>query len=193
MKKAFTLSEMLVCISIMAVLVVLFLSTTRAKPNSNMVMFRKAYNITSTNVYEILQSAAYYETGLLSELTKTSEKVEDEYPSGVTKFCKIFASFVNTAGDVNCGKTKTKPSFITLDGITWWLPPKTTEGLFKSSKKEIITVDVNGTNNPPNCKEGDANCDNPDIFDIEINRYGKISIPGTIAQQYLQNTRKISK
>ena len=85
MKKAFTLSEMLVCISIMAVLVVLFLSTTHAKPNSTMVMFRKAYNITSTNVYEMLQSAAYYETGLLSELTKTSEKVENEYPQGTLK------------------------------------------------------------------------------------------------------------
>lgn len=190
MKKAFTLSEMLVCISIMAVLVVLFLSTTRAKPNSNMVMFRKAYNITSTNVYEILQSAAYYETGLLSELAKTSEKVEDEYPQGDSKFCKIFASFINTAGDIDCSKGSS-PSFTTLDGIAWYLPPKTTSGKFTG--KEKITVDVNGTENLPNCKEGDANCDNPDIFDIEINKYGKISIPGTIAQQYLQNTRKISK
>ncbi len=191
MKKAFTLSEMLVCISIMAVLVVLFLSTTHAKPNSNMVMFRKAYNITSTNVYEMLQSAAYYETGILKDTQKTSEKVEDEYPQGIKKFCKIFASFVNTTGDINCGKTKTKPSFVTLDGITWWLPPKTTPGTFQNP--EIITIDVNGTDNLPNCKEGDNNCDNPDIFDIEINRHGKISIPGTIAQQYLQNTRKISK
>ncbi len=191
MKKAFTLSEMLVCISIMAVLVVLFLSTTHAKPNSTMVMFRKAYNITSTNVYEMLQSAAYYETGLLSELTKTSEKVENEYPQGTQKFCKVFASFVNTAEEVNCKKNDKSPTFTTLDGIAWYLPPKTTSGKFTG--KEKITVDVNGIENLPNCKEGDTNCDNPDIFDIEINKYGKISIPGTIAQQYLQNTRKISK
>ena len=54
MKKAFTLSEMMVCLTVMAALVALFLSTIRVKPNSNMVMFRKAYNITSTTIYEIL-------------------------------------------------------------------------------------------------------------------------------------------
>ena len=53
MKKAFTLSEMMVCLTVMAALVALFLSTIKVKPNSNMVMFRKAYNITSTTIYEI--------------------------------------------------------------------------------------------------------------------------------------------
>lgn len=190
MKKAFTLGEMLVCITIMAVLVLLFLSGTRAKPNSNMVMFRKAYNITSTNIYEMLQSAAYYETGLLSELTKTTEKVDNTYPQGTQKFCKVFASFINTAGNVNCSKGSS-PSFTTLDGIAWYLPPKTTSGTFSGT--ETITVDVNGVDNPPNCKEGDSDCKTPDTFDIEINNIGKISIKGKIAQQYLQNTRKISK
>lgn len=191
MKKAFTLSEMLVCISIIAVLVVLFLSATRAKPNSNMVMFRKAYNITSTNVYEMLQSAAYYENGLLSNRDKTTTKVENEYPEGNQKFCKVFASYVNTAGDVDCSASKSTPSFSTLDGIAWFLPPKTTPGTFGG--KETITVDVNGIDNLPNCKDGDANCENPDKFDIEVAETGKLYISGEIAQQYLQNTRKIAK
>ena len=47
MKKAFTISEMMVCLAIMAALAALFLSAIRVKPNSNMVMFRKAYNVTS--------------------------------------------------------------------------------------------------------------------------------------------------
>ncbi|MDE6138691.1 MAG: prepilin-type N-terminal cleavage/methylation domain-containing protein, partial [Candidatus Gastranaerophilales bacterium] len=160
MKKAFTLSEMLICITIMAALVVLFLSTTHAKPNSNMVMFRKAYNITSTNVYEMLQTAAYYETGLLNDLAKTSEKIEDEYPQGSQKFCKIFASFLNTAGDVDCSKGGKTPTFTTLDGITWYLPPKTTSGNFSGT--ETITVDVNGAENPPNCKAVSSECKTPD-------------------------------
>lgn len=191
MKKAFTLSEMLVCISIMAVLVVLFLSAVRAKPNSNMVMFRKAYNITSNNIYEMLQSAIYYETGFLNNLQPTSQQVEGEYPSGQTKFCKIFANYVNTAGEPKCSGSKTEPSFSTLDGIDWYLPPKTTSGSF--SNKEIIRVDVNGAQNPPNCKEGDSNCDAPDIFEIKVSNVGKIYIDDDIAKKYLQNVRNISK
>ncbi len=191
MKKAFTLSEMLVCIAIMASLVVLFLSTIKAKPNSSMVMFRKAYNITSNNIFEMLQSASYYENGLLSNLAPTDQKFEGKRPSGITKFCKVFASYVNTAGDVKCDINKSVPSFTTLDGIAWWLPPKTTIGSFAG--REIIRVDVNGVDNLPNCKDGDANCKEPDIFEIEVADTGKISIKGKIAIQYLQNTRKISR
>lgn len=175
----------------MAVLVLLFLSTTRAKPNSEMVMFRKAYNITSTNVYEMMQSATYYESGLLSNTDKTTQKVEGEFPQGNQKFCKIFASYLNTAEAPNCSSGGSEPTFTTLDGIDWYLPPKTTSGTFAG--KEKITVDVNGKNNKPNCKEGDSDCKNPDIFDIEISETGKIYISGDIAKQYLQNTRKISK
>ena len=192
MKKAFTLSEMLVCLTIIGALIAIFLSTIRVKPNSNMVMFRKAYNITSNTLYEILQNAAYYETGLLNDTSATSEKVENEKPSGEQKFCKIFASYVNTAGEVNCKKNPdNSPSFETLDGMSWYLPPKTTSGKF--SGIETIKIDVNGSNNPPNCKEGDSDCKNPDIFEIQIYTSGKISIPGEIAKQYLQNTKRISK
>ncbi len=191
MKKAFTLSEMLVCIAIMAALVTLFLSTIKAKPNSNMVMFRKAYNITANAVYEMLQSAAFYENGLLSNLDKTSQSVEGENPSGKSKFCKIFASYLNTAGNVNCNSGNKNESFSTLDGITWYLPPATTSGTFSS--KETVKVDVNGSSNPPNCKDGDANCKTPDIFEIQISDIGKMYVTGEYAKKYLQNTRNIAK
>ena len=90
MKKAFTLSEMMVCLTVMAALVALFLSTIRVKPNSNMVMFRKAYNITSTTIYEILQNSVYYESGSFAVLQPTSETINGERPSGKTKFCKVY-------------------------------------------------------------------------------------------------------
>ena len=190
MKKAFTLSEMLICIAIMAVLVVLFLSSIRAKPNSNMVMFRKAYNITSSNVYEMLQSAIFYETGYLNNLQPTSQQIEGAYPSGQTKFCKVFANYVNTAGEPDCTSNKSKPSFSTLDGIDWYLPPKTTSGNF--SGKEIVRVDVNGSQ-PPNCTAGSADCEQPDTFEIKISNVGKIYIDDDTAKKYLQNVRNVSK
>lgn len=190
MKKAFTLSEMLVCLAIIAAIVVIFLTAISAKPNSNMVMFRKAYNITSSNVYEMLQTAIYYETGLLSNTNPTSQKIEGERPSGTSKFCKVFASLVNTAGEADCSKGS-GVSFSTLDGIDWYLPPKTTPGTFAG--KEIVRVDVNGNENKPNCKEGDAGCEYPDIFEIEISDIGKIYIQQDIAKKYLRSTRNISK
>ena len=125
MKKAFTLSEMMVCLTVMAALVALFLSTIRVKPNSNMVMFRKAYNITSTTIYEILQNSVYYESGSFAVLQPTSETINGERPSGKTKFCKVFANFINTADEPNCSAGSGE-SFSTMDGITWYLPPKTT-------------------------------------------------------------------
>ena len=45
MKKAFTLSEMLICLAVIAVIIGIFYLTIRIKPNSNdILMFRKAYN-----------------------------------------------------------------------------------------------------------------------------------------------------
>lgn len=47
-----------------------------------MVMFRKAYNITSTTIYEILQNSVYYESGSFAVLQPTSETINGERPSG---------------------------------------------------------------------------------------------------------------
>ena len=191
MKKAFTLSEILVSLAVISAILLILFSVLRVKPNSNMVLFRKAYNIASNTIFDMLQTGAYYESGSLANVSATPQKIEGENPAGASKFCKVFASFVNTAGDVNCDKTSSNPSFSTLDGIDWYLPPKTTAGTFAS--KEKIKVDVNGKVNIPNCEEGTPNCENPDIFVIEVSETGKISIPGEIAKQYLQNAKKISK
>lgn len=191
MKKGFTLSEMLVCLAVITAITVMLFSVIRAKPNSSMVMFRKAYNITSTTLYEIFQSSTYYESGSLKVLDPTSEVINNERPSGVTKFCKVFGYFVNTIDIPSCEKSSAGPSFTTLDGIDWYLPPKTTPGTF--SGEEIIRVDVNGANNLPNCKDGDNECDDPDIFEINVVESGKLFIRGSIAKQYLQNSRKFSK
>ena len=187
MKKAFTLAEMLVCLALISAVVVIFLSTIKARPNSNMVMFRKAYNITSNSVYEMLQSAVNYETGDLKEDANkpTEKKINNEYPKGDTKFCKVFAYYVNTGTEPNCSGNG--PHFTTLDGIDWYMPM----GTF-SSGKETIRVDVNGKDNLPNCAPSDS-CPNPDIFEIVIDNEGKLSVPNEVARSYLQTTKKISK
>jgi hypothetical protein len=165
----------------------LFMSVIRVKPNVNMVMLRKAYNTTSNLVYEMLQTATYYQSGALNDLQPTSQKIDNQTPNGTTKFCKIFVSFLNTAEDANCSATK-EPSFSTLDGITWYIPPSTFP-----ERGNTIKVDVNGVKNLPNCKESDDGCKTPDTFEFTILPSGKITIDSEIAKAYLQNTKKISK
>lgn len=103
-KKAFTLDEALICIGVMGAIAALILLTIRIKPNANMVLFRKAYNTVSNTVAEMLETPAYYSSGLLSETTQTMQKVAGEYPNGEQKFCKIFASYINVSGSVDCSK-----------------------------------------------------------------------------------------
>lgn len=191
MKKAFTLMELVVCLGIIGVLSIMMLSAMRARPNTNSVMYRKAYNTTTNIVYEMLQSSVWYDAGELSNLSETLEKINEEAPQGKSKFCKIFASYLNTTNEVDCSSNNAdKPSFSTADGLDWFLPPKTTTGDFTSD--ETITVDVNGIENLPNCKESES-CQNPDIFDIQVTNIGKIIIVGDIAKGYMRNVRNITK
>lgn len=191
---AFTLAEMLVCITVISAIIVIFLSSVRAKPNSNMVMFRKAYNITSNAVYDMLQTDMYYEGGILNNTGPTDVSIEGEKPSGATKFCKVFASYLNTTGTIACDSNTSVPSFTTLDGIEWYLPPKT-GGSGKFTSTEKIKVDVNGKDNLPNCEDiPHSTCKEPDIFYIHIAETGKLSVyPGTKTMEYLQNSKRISK
>ena len=188
MKKAFTLAEMLVCLALISAVVVIFLSTIKARPNSNMVMFRKAYNIASNSVYEMMQSPVNYPTGKLSNTAKTEIPIDDEYPSGKSKFCKVFAHYVNNGQENPPCLDNGEPHFTTMDGIDWYMPITTS-----FSSGATIKVDVNGKDNLPNCKPDDAGCSNPDIFEIRIDDDGKLSVPNDIARSYLQNSRRISK
>ena len=187
MKKAFTLAEMLVCLALISAVVVIFISTIKARPNSNMVMFRKAYNIASNSVYEMMQSPVNYSTGELTNTAPTEVTYDDEKPSGTSKFCKVFAHYVNT-GEYQPACSGDGPHFTTMDGIDWYMPITNFAG-----GSATIKVDVNGRDNLPNCKPDDAGCTNPDIFEIRIDKEGKLSVPNDIARSYLQNSRKISK
>lgn len=196
MKKAFTLSEMLVCIAIMGVLVSIMMTCLKAKPNTNMVMFRKAYNITANVVQEMMNSTSYYFSEELSDLGTTEVFIEGEKIDGATKFCRIFASLVNTVETQHCAAGTSGPSFTTTDGIDWYLPPKSgTPGTWAG--QEYIQVDVNGSSTAPNCALNTsgyeaASCRNPDKFNIYISKEAKLSVRGTAAE-YLKTSQRISR
>ena len=186
MKKAFTVAETLITLGIIGVIATLLLSTiVRQKPNAEMINFRKAYNLTTKIVYDMMQSSALYASPSFSDTSQTTVEVGGSRPSGNAKFCLIFASYLNTKGSINC-TSNADPTFTTLDGMKWKLP------ISNFSSQQTIMVDVNG-NKKPNCEYNSNSCKEPDQFKIGINKEGKISITDTKALEYLEDYKQIVK
>ncbi len=135
-----------------------------------------------------------------------------------SKFCSLFARKVNTIGELVrnsdgiidvCSEnpsnnvkhepagngTYTKPTFVTTDGISWYIPytdfPSTTttsEGGTSTTPYDArIAVDVNGEDGP-NCWHDQTDCSKPDIFYIHVMGDGKMYVKGELERKYLGTT-----
>ena len=143
LKNGFTIAEMLVCFTVIGLLASMLIpSIIYNKPNKNMAMFRKSYQLTERVVSEMIMddetfpgegdgavSLAYYDT--------TPTRLE----ANTGKFfCETFAKKLNVNGEIRCdeearGKVITdsgsngqpieegKESFTTNDGIHWYITP----------------------------------------------------------------------
>ena len=126
-----------------------------------------------------------------------------------SKFCKLFGRKVNITGEKEqlngppppyCDASHSKPkatgiagtpgayknpSFVTTDGIAWYMPnskfDKTT-----GTTAEIIYVDVNNKTEP-NCMYKKGTCDKPDIFRIYVEPDGKMYVDGVKESEYLKS------
>ena len=186
MKKAFTLAETLITLGIIGVLASITLGMlSKSNPNSDALMFRKAYNTTTNAIYSILQSGAYYEEGVLSDTNAAI--INSASVSGNTKFCQAFAEVVNTLSAPNCSvRAWGSPTFTTSDGVAWYLP------ITNFPTSATISVDVNGAGKP-NCLAGSNNCPFPDRFQMTVTPEGKVMVNNATAQSYLTNKRNIVK
>ena len=132
-KKGFTIAEMLVCFTVVGILASMLIpSIINNKPNKNMAMVRKAYQITERAVLELISdednfpsesvgsdSLAYFDTA--PDATRTQDT------TGIF-FCEQFAARLNTNNKIKCDESKnyaSEPSFTTNDGIFWYIPSKT--------------------------------------------------------------------
>ncbi len=210
-KKAFTLAEVMVTMAVFGVLVALVLpAIANIRPNKSKALFKKAYYTAERMVFELVNDEDFYPTTgdeigfsntVVASYLGQSYGGDDE-TDAKKKFCSLFARKVNTiSDDINCdaahsvptaNATYTEPSFITTDGISWYLPitkfDKTGEDI-----SETIYVDINNTKEP-NCKYDEQNpskCNNPDIFEIKVEPDGKMRITGTKEKEYLQANNSV--
>jgi len=211
--RAFTLAEVLVVLAIIAVLAVLVTPMLiNTVPNKEMVMFKKAYFLTSRAVNELINDDEFYPddpTGRTIGFQHTSivdsgASDREAIYNGTMftahyKFCGLFGTKLNltTQGSLRWLCNGTVPlsrggNYQTADGIMWSMP---TDDEFKHGE-ETISVDVNGMN-PPNCGEEDRNgiervCDRdeaPDQFKIIVGRDGNIRVPSAVARAYLSSQK----
>ena len=164
-KKAFTLAETLIVITIIGILAVITMpSLTGSLPDRNKTMFKKAYSIVERTVAEAVNDETLYpfdreRIGFANtdEITIPGANITAK---GNTKFCTIFMNKVNVIGE-----PANPCEFETTDGLSWKLP----KADFATGTTAVVTVDVNGTDKQPN-KRGE------DVFEINVRSDGKISV-----------------
>ncbi len=209
-RKAFTLAEVMITLAVLGVLASIILpAVSKIRPNKAKAMFKKAYYVAERMVYELVNDQDLYPSnGVFVGFDNTAPVtyLGIEYPTNNTgssanagaeaKFCQLFARKLNTASDdIYCdadhavptgGGTFKTPSFVTSDGIHWYMPYTT---FIPTSNKNYIYVDVNGSKSP-NCRCTDPNCYDcplPDIFQIVVLADGKMSVESTVEKAYLKS------
>lgn len=191
-KKGFTLSEVMITMTIIGVLAITLMPIlNNLRPNKSQIMFKKAYYTLENTVSLLLNDEALYpQDDTLVGLRNTATAFDNGHTYNVptTKFCELFASKVNLAGSANCAAGGFE--FTTNDGIVWNLPTAT---FGDGTTSQVITVDVfggttNTSHNNPNCIYNASTCTHPDQFNIFIVNDGTLKVTGDAEKEYLGNT-----
>lgn len=168
MNKAFTLTELLVALGVIAILCAILLPVIfNLMPNQNTMMAKRAFYTVQTVVSELLNDEACYpDKTALPENPKLGFDDGEGTPNCIdwddsksanagTKFLTLFHSKIGLDGS--------DASFTTKDGINWaftnssFTAPSVTNGKISGDGGSIkLTVDVNGSDKP-NCGHQNEN------------------------------------
>lgn len=196
-KNGFTLAEVMVTLAVFGILAAMLLpAIANVRPNKSKAMFKKAYYVAERMVFELVNDEDFYPSqGEAAGLDNTiiASYLGHSY-EGNNKFCELFARKVNTTDDdeikcetanavPNTNGTYKTPSFVTTDGVAWYLP------ISDFSTTQSIYVDVNGEK-VPNCRykeDAPSACKDPDIFEIKVMADGKMLVSGDKEKEYLKS------
>ena len=141
MKKAFTLAEIMIVLSVIAVLTAILLPSARnVMPNEKVMKFKKAHGVLYSAIRELVTSDKYYLNGDLG--TKIDGTLLHEWntkPETQEYFCQTFAD-VLSAKTVNCARS-TPGLYLSINGLYEWLD------LYNSNGMEITNEMVQNIKN----------------------------------------------
>lgn len=186
--KGFTLSEVMVTLGVLGVLAAVIIPAVMSvRPDTERVMFKKAYSTIEKSVSDLINNETYYPTDVTGTTTDTSLLVPAGFnnqtttgtgvPASTDKFCYLLSQNLNTVGTVDCATASgANKTFTTSDGMIWKVDT-TTFVLHSSTYAGVnaVSVDVNG-NKTPNCFYDADTCAEPDQFKFRIRYDGKISV-----------------
>lgn len=169
LKKAFTIPEVLIVLTIVGVLIVLML--TMVKPDSSLLKLQyiKAYNTLSVAAFNIYDDAL--KNNSLAMYTDNN-------------LCIALTEYINTARDSNCGAgyvpingksiTDSQIKFVSSNDMRFYMTKafKLT-GAVDGAMHRIIWVDINGTR-PPNTSVWTDNTP-ADIVAFDVNDFGEVT------------------
>lgn len=207
-KKGFTLSEVMVAIGVLGVLAAMLVpAIMNNAPDSNKIMFKKAYFSLESTVNDLINDDTNYpEDGTGTPCVDTSGVTVNcgfntltlagtSVPAGNNKFCYLLSDKMNT---ITSDCTTAIGTFTTTDGIYWQVRHSAQEFPVDNTLYNTqITIDVNGAKSPncsvvafsnpatSACAAGKA----PDTFKVAIRYDGKIMVSAsdTAAIAILQN------
>lgn len=202
-KMGFTLSEIIVALSIVAVVAVISAPLiTSLIPDKNKVTVLKVNKILTDVTQELLQDPGYYnESGVLPEpfngwdcegLGCISRPLLPEFQenqfSGLHKYSYLLASKLNTVNDPVLEEGIV--TFDTIDGLRWSI-----DSGFAFPRVGVlgvqynVTVDVNGDEDPNQTYEDSTR---PDCFSFRVDNRGNITGADPLTRAYLENPHKLN-
>ena len=169
-KSGFTMAETLITIAIIGVLAAVITPAIFSRqPNREMVAYKKAYKLTTRILTELVQDDDLYNvTEGFQDPTSVSYNGE-RYGrvSPGEKFCNLFKARLAFETSTNCGAGG--GTFTTPDKIVWTI-------VYAGDVSGRIIIDVPGSSRP-RCRDGEADCNNPNRFFIDFDQFGRIISP----------------
>ena len=105
MKKGFTLAEIMIVLSVIAVLTAILLPSARnATPHEDLMKFKKAHLLLINTMQELVNSDKYYADGML-DTKANGQKVDSP-----TYFCNTFADVIGNVKSLNCKDRANPPN-----------------------------------------------------------------------------------
>jgi prepilin-type N-terminal cleavage/methylation domain-containing protein len=170
-KKAFTLSEVLVCLAVVGVIAMIIVPLiTKTTQNREKFLYKKAINTMQNAV-----SAVMNENGVVN-----SSNFWPELSNSGVDISKAIGSKIMLLGGVRpeggSGDSLTNPTFRSNDGMVWWNIPQSWP---QDAEYVDVVVDVNGEggkNQSSQASEGQV-VTNPDQLQIRIMKDGRVMVP----------------
>jgi len=130
MKKAFTLAEVMIVLTVIGVLTAILLPVARqSMPDENLMKFKKAHNTLGTVIRELVTSDKYYLDGDLGVRANLNQ-IDGTHDGDYTYFCETMADILN-AKKVECSE---------VDALHWGTILCTNPGSFDTSSINGIKI-----------------------------------------------------